>query len=221
VAFQDRTLAVHRGGDFYDINFGTFHRRYRFLFINCHADYIGLKAMSVAKWYVVHTQTGAEAKAKANLESRAESAGLRHLIHQVLIPTEKVSEVREGKKRITERKFFPGYILVQMELTEDTWYLVKNTPGISGFVGSGKTPIPLSEEDVNQILQQQEEKTSKPKPKVEFIQGESVRVKEGAFANFNGVIEEINPNRGKLKVMVTIFGRSTPVELEYWQVEKI
>jgi transcriptional antiterminator NusG len=177
--------------------------------------------MGTAKWYVVHTQTGVEAKAKANLENRAETAGIRHLIHQILIPTEKVSEVREGKKRISERKFFPGYLLVQMELTDDTWYLVKNTPGISGFVGSGKTPIPLSEQDVSQILVQQEEKTQKPKPKVEFSQGESVRVKEGAFANFNGVIEEVNPNRGKLKVMVTIFGRQTPVELEYWQVEKI
>ncbi len=177
--------------------------------------------MSTAKWYVVHTQTGVEAKAKVNLESRAETGGLRHLIHQILIPTEKVSEVRDGKKRITERKFFPGYLLVQMELTEESWYLVKNTPGISGFVGSGKTPIPLTEGDMNQIILQQEEKTSKPKPKVEFGSGESVRVKEGAFANFNGVIEEINPNRGKLKVMVTIFGRQTPVELEYWQVERI
>ena len=177
--------------------------------------------MSISKWYVIHTQTGVESKVKANLESRAEVAGLRHLIHQILIPTEKVSEVKAGKKRISERKFFPGYILIQMELTDDSWYLVKNTPGISGFVGSGKNPIPLSEEEVNSIIVQQEEKTSKPKPKVEFSQGENVRVKEGAFANFNGVIEEINPNRGKLKVMVTIFGRQTPVELEYWQVEKI
>lgn len=177
--------------------------------------------MAEAKWYVLHTQTGVEAKVKANLENRAETGGLRHLVHQILIPTEKVSEVKEGKKRITERKFFPGYILIQMELTDESWYLVKNTQGISGFVGSGKTPIPLSEEDINQILRQQEEKTSKPKPKVEFTAGESVRVKEGAFANFNGTIEEVNPNRGKLKVMVPIFGRSTPVELEYWQVEKI
>ncbi|MDD5218198.1 MAG: transcription termination/antitermination protein NusG [Candidatus Omnitrophica bacterium] len=177
--------------------------------------------MGTAKWYVVHTLTGAETKAKANLETRADMAGMRHLIQQVMIPTEKVSEVKAGRKRISERKFFPGYLLVQMELNEDSWYLVKNTPGISGFVGSGKTPLPLTENDVGQILQQQEEKTSKPKPKVEFIPGENVRVKEGSFANFNGVIEEINPNRGKLKVMVTIFGRSTPVELEYWQVEKI
>ena len=177
--------------------------------------------MAAAKWYVVHIQTGMEAKVKATLESRAETGGMKHLIQQVLIPTEKVSEVKEGKKRISERKFFPGYLLVQMELTDDSWYLVKNTTGISGFVGSGKTPIPLSEDEVDQILRQQEEKTAKPKPKVEFSSGENVRVKEGAFANFNGVIEEINPNRGKLKVMVTIFGRQTPVELEYWQVEKI
>lgn len=177
--------------------------------------------MTASKWYVLHTQTGVEAKVKASLESRADLAGLRQQIHQVLIPTEKVSEVKEGKKRITERKFFPGYILIQMELTDDSWYLVKNTPGISGFVGSGKTPIPLSEDEVGQILRQQDDKASKPKPKVEFMSGESVRVKEGAFANFNGTIEEVNPNRGKLKVMVTIFGRQTPVELEYWQVEKI
>ncbi len=177
--------------------------------------------MSTAKWYVVHTQTGAETKAKANLLSRAEAAGLNTTIQQVFIPTERVSEVKAGKKKISERKFFPGYILVQMELTDDSWYLVKNTPGVSGFVGSGKKPIPLSETEVGQVLRQQEEKTAKPKPKVEFVTGESIRVKEGAFANFNGTIEEINPNRGKLKVMVSIFGRSTPVELEYWQVEKI
>lgn len=177
--------------------------------------------MGTAKWYVVHTQTGAEAKAKANLLSRAESTGLSSAIQQIFIPTEKVSEVKGGKKKISERKFFPGYILVQMELTDESWYLVRNTPGVSGFVGSGKKPIPLAEAEVGQILRQQEEKTAKPKPKVEFGVGESVRVKEGAFANFNGTIEEINPNRGKLRVLVSIFGRSTPVELEYWQVEKI
>ena len=177
--------------------------------------------MSTAKWYVIHTQTGAETKVKANLISRAETAGMASAIQQVFIPTEKVSEVKAGKKKITERKFFPGYILVQMELTDESWYLVKNTPGISGFVGSGRKPIPLADNEVNQILRQQEEKTSKPKPKVEFGVGESVRVKEGAFANFNGTIEEINPNRGKLRVLVSIFERATPVELEYWQVEKI
>ena len=138
-----------------------------------------------------------------------------------MIPTEKVSEVKEGKKKISERKFFPGYLLVEMELNDESWYLVKNTPGVSGFVGSGKKPIPLQEMDIQNVLTQQEEKTSKPKPKVEFEVGENIRVKEGAFANFNGTVTEINPNRGKLKVSVSIFGRSTPVELEYWQVEKI
>ncbi len=177
--------------------------------------------MSEAKWFVVHTQTGAETKVKANLMTRAESAGLSAAIHQVFIPTEKVSEVKAGKKKISERKFFPGYILVLMEMTDESWYLVRNTPGITGFVGSGRKPIPLSENEVGQILREQEEKTSKPKPKVEFGVGESIRVKEGAFANFNGTIDDINPNRGKLKVLVSIFGRSTPVELEYWQVEKI
>jgi transcription termination/antitermination protein NusG len=173
------------------------------------------------KWYVVHTQTGAEKKAKANLEQRAQIANLVHLIEQILIPTEKVSEVKGGKKKITERKFFPGYILIKMELTDEGWYLVKNTPGISGFVGSGKKPVALGQNEINDIVQQQDEKTSKPKPKVEFEMGESVRVKEGAFVNFNGTVEEVHPNKGKLKVMVSIFGRSTPVELEYWQVEKI
>ena len=177
--------------------------------------------MSASKWYVIHTQTGAEGKVRANLLSRAETAGMTPSIQQIFIPTEKVSEVKAGKKKITERKFFPGYILVQMELTDESWYLVRNTPGVSGFVGSGRKPIPLSENEVGQILRQQEEKTAKPKPKIEFGVGESVRVKEGAFANFNGTIEEINPNRGKLRVLVSIFGRSTPVELEYWQVEKI
>ncbi|OGX05113.1 MAG: transcription termination/antitermination protein NusG [Omnitrophica bacterium RIFCSPLOWO2_12_FULL_50_11] len=173
------------------------------------------------KWYVVHTQTGAEKKAKANLESHAEISKLTHLIDQILIPTEKISEVKGGKKKISERKFFPGYLLIHMDLTDESWYLVKNTPGITGFVGSGRKPVALTDIDVSSILKQQDEKQQKPKPKVEFETGESVRVKEGAFINFNGTVDEVNPNKGKLKVMVSIFGRSTPVELEYWQVEKI
>jgi transcriptional antiterminator NusG len=175
----------------------------------------------MGKWFVVHTQTGAENRAKVNLETRAQLANLSGLIQQVLIPTEKVSEVKGGKKKISERKFFPGYLLIEMDMTDESWYLVKNTPGISGFVGSGKKPIPLGDEDVKDILKQQDDKASKPKPKVEFEVGESVRVKEGAFANFNGSVDEVHPNKGKLKVMVSIFGRSTPVELEYWQVEKV
>ncbi|MBU1862379.1 MAG: transcription termination/antitermination protein NusG [Candidatus Omnitrophica bacterium] len=173
------------------------------------------------KWYAVHTQTGCESRIKNSLLTRAASKGFSDNIKQILIPTEQVSEVKDGQKKITERKFFPGYVLIEMDLTDETWYLVKNTPGISGFVGAGAKPLSLSEEEIQTILHQQEAKKTKPQPKVVFEIGESVRVKEGAFANFNGTIEEINPNKGKLKVMVTIFGRATPVELEYWQVEKL
>jgi transcriptional antiterminator NusG len=173
------------------------------------------------KWYAVHTLTGCEQKVKSSLKTRAEAAGLSQMIGEVLIPTEKVSEVKEGKKKISERKFFPGYMLVEMEMNDASWYLVKNTPGVTGFVGSGNKPVPLPDSEITNIVQQQTEKAAKPKPKVDFQVGESVRVKEGAFANFNGVIEELNPNKGKLRVMVTIFGRQTPVELEYWQVEKL
>ncbi len=173
------------------------------------------------KWYVVHTQTGYENKVRSTLLARAENAGIKEKIARILIPTEKVSEVKGGKKTVTERKFFPGYILVEMDLTDDTWYLIKNTPGISGFVGSRNKPIPLSESDIETVLSQEEEKSNKPKPKTEFTIGESIRVKEGAFSNFNGTIEEVHPEKGKLKVMVVIFGRATPVELEYWQVEKL
>ena len=173
------------------------------------------------KWYVVHTQTGYEQRVKATLLARAESEGLQERISEVLIPTEQVSEIRGGKKTVTERKFFPGYIVVNMTLDDQTWYLIKNTPGISGFVGSRQKPIPLSEQDIKNIVVTEEEKRTKPKPKTEFSIGESIRVKEGAFANFNGTIEEIYPDKGKLRVMAVIFGRSTPVELEYWQVEKL
>ena len=179
------------------------------------------EATSTKQWYAIHTQTSCENKVKQALESRAQMEGLTGLVGQVLIPTEKVSEIKDGKKKISERKFFPGYILVEMELNERSWYLVKNTPGVSGFVGSGQKPLPLPVEDVMRIVKAQEEQTTKPKPEVDFHAGENVRVKEGAFANFDGTIDEVNPNKGKLKVMVTIFGRSTPVELEYWQVEKI
>lgn len=172
-------------------------------------------------WYVVHTQTGYEDKAKANIEKRAEASNLKELISQVLVPTEKVSEVKEGKKKISTRKFFPGYILVEMDLTDETWYLIKNTPGVSGFIGSARKPVPLQETEIKAILKQTELAKEKPTPKVIFEKGEGVRVLEGPFTNFNGTIEEINPAKGKLKVTISIFGRSTPVELEYWQVEKL
>lgn len=173
------------------------------------------------KWYVIHTQTGSEEKVKSSIEKLAELNNMKDLISQILIPTEQVSEVKEGKKKISQRKFFPGYILVEMELTDETWYLIKNTSSVTGFIGAKSKPASLKEEEVQAILKQSEERKVKPAPKVIFEKGESVRVTDGPFTNFNGIIEEVNPDKGKLKVSVTIFGRSTPVELEYWQVEKV
>lgn len=173
------------------------------------------------KWYVVHTQTGAEEKVKSSLENRITTAGLKEIIPEVIIPTEQVSEVRAGKKRISHRKFFPGYLIIKMEMSKDSWYLVKTTPGITGFIGLGNKPSPLSDIEVDNILKRTQDTQVKPSPKVVFEKGEAVRVTEGPFANFNGTIDEINPERGKLKVGVSIFGRLTPVELEYWQIEKI
>ncbi|MDD4900084.1 MAG: transcription termination/antitermination protein NusG [Candidatus Omnitrophica bacterium] len=172
-------------------------------------------------WYVVHTQTGAEDKVKTLLESRISAQGLAETISQVVIPTEQVSEVRSGKKRISQRKFFPGYLIVEMELNEQTYLLIKGTPGVTGFIGLGKKPLALPQTEVDNILKRTEETHAKPSPKIVFEKGEQVRVTEGPFVNFNGTIEEIHPEKGKLKVSVSIFGRSTPVELEYWQVEKV
>ena len=172
-------------------------------------------------WYVIHSQTGYEEKVKTSLEKRIKQYSMEALISQILVPTEKVSEVKDGKRKIFERKFFPGYLLVEMELNDDSWYLVKNTPGVTGFIGSGSKPVSLKEEEIKTILKHTEEAEEKPVPKVLFEKGESVRVIDGPFRNFNGTIEEINPLKGKLKVVISIFGRSTPVELEYWQIEKV
>jgi len=172
-------------------------------------------------WYVVHTQTGFEDKAKQLLENRIAAAGLSELINKVIIPTEQVSEIRSGKRRISQRKFFPGYLLVEMELTEATYLLIKTTTGITGFIGLGKKPMPLPQAEVDNILKKSQDTQVKPSPKIIFEKGEQVRVIDGPFINFNGTIDEIHPEKGKLKVSVSIFGRSTPVELEYWQVEKI
>jgi transcriptional antiterminator NusG len=138
-----------------------------------------------------------------------------------VIPTEQVSEVRSGKKKISQRKFFPGYILVEMELGEQSYMLIKTTPGVTGFIGLGKKPMPLSQHEVDNILKKTQETHVKPSPKVVFERGEQVRVTDGPFVNFNGTIDEVHPEKGKVKVSVSIFGRATPVELEYWQVEKI
>jgi len=172
-------------------------------------------------WYVVHTQTGSEDKVKTSLESRIVASGLQEVIGKVVIPTEQVSEVRGGKRKITQRKFFPGYLLVEMDFNEQTYMLVKTTPGVTGFIGQGHKPTPLPQNDVDNILKRTEETQTKPSPKVMFEKGEQVRVTEGPFVNFNGAVDEINPEKGKLKVSVLIFGRATPVELEFWQVEKV
>ena len=172
-------------------------------------------------WYVVHTQTGLEDKVRTALENKIQSQDLQDLISSVVIPTEQISEIRSGKKKISQRKFFPGYLLVEMELNETTYFQIKATPGVTGFIGPGKKPMPLSQLEVDNILKRTQDTQVKPSLKIVFEKGEQVRVNDGPFMNFNGTIEEIHPERGKLKVSVSIFGRATPVELEYWQVEKI
>jgi transcriptional antiterminator NusG len=174
------------------------------------------------KWYVVHTLTGKEDAVKKSLENQlASDPQNAKFIGTIMVPTEKVSEIKEGEKKITERKFFPGYILVEMELNDKSWYLIKNTMGVTGFVGSKTKPVPLKDEEVAEILEQTKEAKAKPVPKVVYKAGEAVRIKEGPFKNFSGTIEETNLEKGKIKVMISIFGRATPVEMEAWQVEKI
>ena len=173
------------------------------------------------KWYVVHTQTGSEEKARAGLQGRIATTELKKYVGEVIVPTEQVAEIRGGKKRITARKFFPGYLIVKMDMNKESWYLVKTTPGITGFIGPGRRPTPISDEEVKAILQRTEDTETKPTPKITFEIGESIRIAQGPFANFNGSVMELYPERGKLKVSVSIFGRSTLVELEYWQVEKL
>jgi len=173
------------------------------------------------KWYILHTLSGAEDKAKANLEARIKAQDFGELIEKIIIPKEQITEVKLGKKRVLERKFFPGYILVYMEMNDDTWLFVRKTPGITAFIGPRRKPSPISQEEVDRILAKAEESKAKPAPKVSFERGENIRVIEGPFVNFNGSIEEVYLDKGKLKVNVSIFGRTTPVELEFWQVEKI
>ena len=173
------------------------------------------------KWYVIHTLTGQEDKVKASVENKIQEGALKDKVFQVLIPTEQVSEVKDGKKRISQRKFFPGYVLVEMDLDDDIWYVIRNMPGVTGFIGTKTKPIPLLDSEVNHIIKQTEERKEKPTPKVIFENGDSVKIIEGPFVNFSGTVEEVNPDKGKIKVTVLIFGRATPVEMEYWQVEKL
>ncbi len=171
-------------------------------------------------WYVVHTHSGYEQKAKAALEERIKALRMELYFQEILVPSENVVEMVKGAKRTTTRKFFPGYVLVRMELNNETWHVVKNTPKVTGFVGSTKFPMAVPDEEILRITHQMTEGAVKPKPKISFEKGESVRVIDGPFSNFNGVVEEVRPDKGKLRVLVSIFGRSTPVELDFVQVEK-
>jgi len=172
-------------------------------------------------WYIVHTYSGFEERVRETLRQRADALGFGEKIGEIRIPMETIVELKGGKKRETQRKFFPGYILVEMEMSEETWHVVKNTPKVTGFVGTGKVPTPLSEEEVNQILEQVVTAKEKPKPRYVFEKGEPVKIVEGPFSNFTGTVEEVNLDRNTLKVMVTIFGRHTPVELDFLGVQKL
>lgn len=172
-------------------------------------------------WYVVHTYSGYENKAKLALEERIKSHKKETFFGEVIVPEENVVELKNGQKRTTKRRFFPGYILVKMVLTEETWHIVKDTPKITGFVGDRLKPVPVPEAEVQKMTNRIAEGQVKPRPRISFNEGENVRVVDGPFANFSGVIEGVNPDKGKVKVLVSIFGRSTPVELDFIQVEKI
>ena len=174
------------------------------------------------RWYVVHAYSGMEKSVARALQERINRAGLQAQFGKIMVPTEEVVEVKGGQKSISERRFFPGYVLVEMELTDEAWHLVKSTPKVTGFVGgSGTRPAPISQKEVDKIMAQMQEGVEKPRPKTLFEVGEMVRVKDGPFTDFNGNVEEVNYEKSRLRVSVTIFGRSTPVELEFGQVEKV
>ncbi|MGC9292765.1 MAG: transcription termination/antitermination protein NusG [Acidobacteriaceae bacterium] len=173
------------------------------------------------KWYIIHAYSGFERKVRESIEGRVQAFGLQDRIGRVMIPTEPVTELRNGKKYTIERVFLPGYVLVELDLDDEIWHMLKNTPRVTGFLGTGDKPVALSEEEVSSILFRTDVSRDRPRQKVKFEKGESVKITEGPFANFNGVVDEVNEDRETLKVMVTIFGRSTPVELEFSKVEKI
>ncbi len=175
---------------------------------------------SAKQWYVIHTYSGFENKVKLSLEERFAHAGLTDKLGDIIIPTEEVVEIRGGKKKISSRKFYPGYVLISVEMDQDIWYLIKNTSKVTGFPG-GATPAPLTAAEVKDVMDQIKGEAKTPKPKFIFEKGENVRVIEGPFMNFNGVVDEVNPDKGKVKVMVSIFGRATPVELEFPQIERV
>ena len=173
------------------------------------------------RWYIVHAYSNFEKKVSESIREQAKQRGLEDLFEQVLVPTEKVTEVRRGRKVDAERKFFPGYVLVKMNLTDEAYHLIKNTPKVTGFLGADNKPMPISEAEAQRILNQVQEGIERPKPSISFEVGEQVRVTDGPFASFNGSVEQVDEERARLRVTVSIFGRATPVELEYSQVEKI
>ncbi|MGH6865464.1 MAG: transcription termination/antitermination protein NusG [Methyloceanibacter sp.] len=173
------------------------------------------------RWYIVHAYSNFERKVADSIKERAAAGGLAEKFEEVLVPMEEVVEMRRGRKVASERKFFPGYVLVKMELDDQTYHLIKSTPKVTGFLGTENKPVPITEEEAGRILQQVQEGVERPKPSVTFEIGEQVRVADGPFASFNGLVEEVDEERARLKVAVSIFGRATPVELEYAQVEKL
>jgi transcription termination/antitermination protein NusG len=173
------------------------------------------------KWYIVHTYSGFEHKVKANLEERVKTLKQEDFFGQILVPTEQVVELKKGQKKTSSRKFYPGYIMVQMILSKETWHTVRNTAKVTGFLGGGSEPYPVPDEEAERIIRQMEEGITKPKPRYSFEEGDEVRVVDGPFSNFQGTVEEVKPDKEKLRVLITIFGRATPVELDFIQVSKI
>ncbi|MGI8742264.1 MAG: transcription termination/antitermination protein NusG [Bryobacteraceae bacterium] len=176
---------------------------------------------SSKNWFIIHTYSGFEQKVADSLRSRAQAFGFSDKIGQILIPTEEVVELRAGKKVTSKRLLYPGYVLVEMEMNDQLWHEVKNTPRVTGFVGGGNSPVPLTADEVNQVLYRQATAAERPRPKLKFEKNETVRINDGPFANFSGKVDEVNTDRNTLRVLVTIFGRATPVELDFLQVEKI
>ncbi len=182
---------------------------------------VGDKMKSMMKWYIVHTYSGSEQRVKTAILERAKSAGLERFFGEILVPTEKIIEVVRGKKKSSSRKFYPGYIIVQMVLNDETWHLVRTTPKVTGLIGSKDKPVPIPEEEVEKIKKQMEEGSQKPKPKYWFEKGDQVRIEEGPFMNFHGVVDEVLVEKGKVRVLVSIFGRPTPVELDFTHVTRL
>ncbi len=173
------------------------------------------------KWYIIHTYSGFEQKVRSAILERAKAQGLEEQVAEVLVPTETVEEMVKGERKLSHRKFYPGYVLVKMELTDKSWHLVKDTPKVTGFIGSKDEPVAIPEAEAEKIIAQMQEGVLRPKPKIKFEQGDKVQVTDGPFVNFTGVVDEVRPDRGRVRVMISVFGRPTPVELEFTQLEKI